>query len=321
LAYDEALRGIAPAPDAKVAKIVPHSSTVAAAIGAYLDSLEFRSVKPRTQERYRDACDIIRGELGAGRLRDITISGLNRHTENMAKERGTAVADLHRSVIKMIWEACRDHKEFNIGDLANPALNAKRRYEVKHAHRAWSDEVINKFLASAPEHMRLALLLCWVTGQRGSDVVKMRWSDFDGTVIKVRQQKTNGEADLEAHHCYLTNQLVEVLKTAPRRSEFILTMPNGRRFATANLLGKAFRRELVKIGHGEFSMHGLRYRAAKDAAEIGGVEAAMATTGHKSRRVATEYAKGASTKRIGMNVAAERSRNWSPSVVAGGKAA
>jgi integrase len=319
-AYDAAMRLVdtAPKPTAKVIAFQPAAS-IGAAIDVYLDGLEFRAVKPRTQARYRQACDVIRAELGTGRLRDLTISYLNRHSENMAKEHGTAAADLHVSLFKMIFEACRDRSEFNISDLPNPALNAKRRYEIKRAHRAWSDEAINKFLASAPEHMRLALMLCWVTGQRGSDVVKMRWSDFNGEMIQVRQQKTNGEADAEAHECYCTKQLITLLNTTPRRGEFILTKPDGSRFETANLLGKAFHRELKKAGITEsISMHGLRKRAAKDAAEIGGVEYAMAVTGHKNPRVCADYAKGASKRRIAKHLAAVLSE---PQVIVGGKAA
>jgi integrase len=216
LAYDEALRSVAPAP-AKAAKIIPHSSTIAAAIDVYLDSLEFRSVKPRTQARYRAACDAIRELLGTCRLRDLKISNLDVYSEVMTKDRGASIADLHISLLKMIFETCRKHSQFNIADLANPALHVKRRYEVKHAHRAWTDEALAKFAAAAPEHMRLALLLLWFSGQRGGDVVKMRWADFDGTGLSVRPEKTNGHAEAEANYHECPEPLLLALLAAPRR--------------------------------------------------------------------------------------------------------
>jgi integrase len=331
-AYDEALRAVAPAPDARTAKIIPHSATIAAAIDVYLDSLEFRSVKPRTQERYRDACDIMRDQLGSCRLRDLKISNIDVYSEVVTKERGSSIADLHVSLLKMIFEVCRKHAQFNIADLANPCQHAKRRYEVKHAHRAWSDEALEKFAASAPEHMRLALLLLWFSGQRGGDVVKMRWSDFDGAGLSVRPEKTNGEAEAEANYHVCPLPLLQALQMAPRHGEFILTKKDGQPFANSNLLGKAMRRELVKAGLAEigattFTMHGLRKRAAKDAAELGGVAGAQSVTGHKSERMAAYYAAGASTRRVNASTAqawgteAAKRHSWLPTIVNGGKAA
>jgi len=318
-AYDAALRTVetAPAPAPVVARVIPQSNaTFAVAVDAYLGSLDFQQVKPKTQKRYADACAILRDQLGSGPLADLKISHVEVYSERVAVERGTAVADLHTSLIKLIWESCRKHAQFGIADLANPAQHAKKHYKVQSEHMEWSDAEIEAFLKVAPAHMRLALMLCWQTGQRGGDIVKMRWSDFDGSIIKVRIEKTSTD-----HECFCTDQLIEALKVAPRRGEFILTMPNGRPFATANLLGKAFHRELVKAGVTGRSMHGLRKRAACDAAEIGGVEAAMAVGGWKNQRVAAYYAKRASKRRLGAEIAAKRSSNWQPAVIAGGKAA
>ena len=273
----------------------------------------------------------MRDTLGTCRLRDLKISNLDVYSEAITKDRGASIADLHTSLLKMIFETCRKHAQFNIADLANPALHAKRRYEVKHAHRAWSDEAMEKFIATAPEHMRLAMLLLWLSGQRGGDVVKMRWSDFDGTGLSVRPEKTNGDADAEPNYHVCPEPLREALLAAPRCGEFILTKSNGEPWASANLLGKAIRRELVKAGLAAtgattFTMHGLRKRAAKDAAELGGVAGAQSVTGHKSERMARYYAEGASTRRVNASTAqawgteAKRRHSWLPTIV-GGKAA
>src|SRR5260370_15815943 len=89
-AYDECLRTVAPAPEAAAVKVLPFASSISSAISIYLDSLEYRSVKPRTGERYRDACEIIRELLGSCRLRDLKISNIDVYSAVITKDRGAS---------------------------------------------------------------------------------------------------------------------------------------------------------------------------------------------------------------------------------------
>src|SRR4029077_4408357 len=45
------------------------------------------------------------------------------------------------------------------------------------------------FLKSAPAHFHLPLLLALWTGQRQGDLLRLPWSAYDGTHIRLRQSK------------------------------------------------------------------------------------------------------------------------------------
>ena len=47
-----------------------------------------------------------------------------------------------------------------------------------------------RFLRTAPPYLRLAMLLAINTGQRQGDLLRLPWSAYDGTNIKLRQGKT-----------------------------------------------------------------------------------------------------------------------------------
>ena len=90
----------------------------------------------------------------------------------------------------------------------------------------WPDKVLTAFYAAAPAHLRLAVLLLLYTGQRRSDVIKMKWSQFDGTTIEVAQQQKTG-----AYVCIPCHQrLRKILTELPRRSEFILIGERGHEY-------------------------------------------------------------------------------------------
>ena len=108
------------------------------------------------------------------------------------------------------------------------------------------------------------MLLLLYTGQRRSDVVQMKWSQFDGEIIEVAQQQKTGEyVAIPCHHW-----LRAALSTLPRHSEYILTGERGTPYHPESL-AHAVRRQLHAIGIHGYSVHGLRKNAAKALAEAG----------------------------------------------------
>jgi integrase len=132
-------------------------------------------------------------------------------------------------------------------------------------------------------HLCLAVLLLLSTGQRRSDAVRMKWSQFDGEIIEVpHQQKTNEYVAIPCHH-----RLRSVLSTLPRRSEYILTGERGTPYHHPQSLAAAVRRQLHALGIRGYSVHGLRKNAAKALAEVGcSVSEIMAVTGHRTPAMA-----------------------------------
>ena len=131
---------------------------------------------------------------------------------------------------------------------------------------------------------QLALALLLYSGQRASDVVRMRWDQYDGEWIQVRQLKTKTPLWIPCH-----SNLKAALQRTERRSEFILTTRYGKGYS-AHGLCQMIRMATAQIGAPECSAHGLRCNAATALAEAGcSVPEIMSITGHKTFKEAQRY--------------------------------
>jgi len=73
---------------------------------------------------------------------------------------------------------------------ANPCEKGGRLYRGSRVDKIWTADDETRFLELAPQHLRLALLLGLWTGQREGDLLRLPWSAYDGTHIRLRQSKT-----------------------------------------------------------------------------------------------------------------------------------
>jgi integrase len=105
---------------------------------------------------------------------------------------------------------------------ADPTHGIKRVHKVTKEHEPWPQELIERFMHEARPSLRWAVKLALYTGQRRSDLVKMKWSQFDGEFIEVRQQKTGELLWIPCHR-----ELRTELETMPRVADTILVGERG----------------------------------------------------------------------------------------------
>jgi integrase len=245
-----------------------------------------------TKRQDRHIYDELRASFGAGMLKDLR----DRHTkiirDHFRHKHSTAVADAAVGRISVLWQFADQHLDIDLA--SNPTIGVARIHKGKKEHEPWPDDVLAAFDAHAPGHLRLAVLLLLYTGQRRSDVVQMKWSQFDGEIIEVAQQQKTGEyVAIPCHH-----RLRAALSTLPRHSEYILTGERGTPYHPESL-AHAVRRQLHAIGIHGYSVHGLRKNAAQALAEAGcSVSEIMAITGHRSVAMAMHYTKRAEKRRL-----------------------
>ena len=304
-AYDncmeEAARREKPRRVARVS-LVPES--LGAAIDKYLESPAFAGHPKSTQKQYLRTLDQLRARLGNGRLTDLDTDAIDIHTEQVARKSGASVADRHLRLLSLIWKVCRKYPQFNVKGKSNPTVDAERRYTIKRKHRPWPRELQERFMASAPDHLKLAKLLLHFSAQRGGDCIKMKWTDFDGLGLLVRPEKTHGETAAEPNYHMCPKPLREALLTAPRTAETILVSAWGKPFGSQSTLSHAIRRELIKLGFAKpgertFVLHGLRKTAASDVGSLGvGAAGIKTVTGHRTDGEANEYAAWADKRRV-----------------------
>jgi integrase len=124
----------------------------------------------------------------------------------------------------------------------NPLLGFERMYASDRADIIWLELDIEKFMDGAPVEMQRALILAIHTGQRYGDLVRLRWADYDGEYIALRQNKTGAKVKVK-----VTAALKGMLEATPKRGPYILTRPDGRPWFTSKndkAMGKAWRERM-----------------------------------------------------------------------------
>jgi integrase len=105
---------------------------------------------------------------------------------------------------------------------ANPCERGGRLYHGDRAEKIWTATDEAAFLGRAPAHLHLPLLLALWTGQRQGDLLRLSWSAYDGTHIRLRQGKTGTRVVIR-----VGTPLKVALDAAPKRSPLILTNSDG----------------------------------------------------------------------------------------------
>jgi len=257
--------------------------SLAWAIERFMASPLYGERAESTRRNYRRILDHLRDKWGAGLLRDLQPRHI-RQIRNEIAEKSTATADIAVGLISILWDfAIEQLGQDKLG--ADPASTVKRQHEGKHEHEPWPAELIERFLMQARPTLRRAVKLALYTGQRRSDLVKMKWSDFDGELIQVRQQKTGALISIPCH-----KELRAELESIPRIADTILV---GERGGISSItLAAAVRAQLHKMGADGYSIHGLRKNAAVALADAGcSTMEIAAITGHTTLAMVEHYSK------------------------------
>lgn len=173
----------------------------------------------------------------------------------------------------------------------NPAKGVTLLKSGNGPREPWPYDKIAAFRATATGRTLLIFELCLGTGQRIADVLKMRWSDIDGDGITVVQNKTGARLWLP-----FTPHLRATLAQTQKVGVTICAWGRGKptSYRGAAQLIMAVR---VQIGAEKYDIHGLRYSAASELAELGcSDELIAAVTGHATSAMVRKYAGAARQK-------------------------
>lgn len=262
---------------------VAHGSTLGHVIDRYERSPQFVQLAQRTKADYEKRLAFLRKKFGHLEPRNVERHHVIRWRDAWAKK-SPHEANYRLRVFRILLERAIDYGLLPTG--GNPAKGVSEvKYEKIERH-PWPDTLVDDARSVADQRTRLLFELLLGTGQRIGDVLKMKWSDFDGEAISVRQGKTKTPLWIPA-----TQKLLEALGTAPRHSLFILTNQAGTgpwSYRGAHQCMMKLRRS---IGAEAYDIHSLRYTATAELASVGLEDAdIMAITGHKTIRMVELYA-------------------------------
>ena len=262
---------------------VAEGKTVTHVIERYERSDDFANLAARTKADYRQHLHFLQDKIGHLQPKAIERHHVIKWRDTWAKK-SPHNANYRLRILKIVMERAID-----FGLLPTGGNRAKGVSEVKYEKKKrmpWPTEMIDAARENAEPRTRLLFELLLGTGQRIGDVLKMKWSDFDGEAISVRQGKTKANLWIPAPH-----MLLQALGSAQRSSAFILTNqaqtgPWSYRGAADGMM--KLRRQ---IGAEAYDIHSLRYTATAELARVGlDDDLIMAITGHKTHRMVQLYA-------------------------------
>ena len=251
--------------------------SVAALVKLYEDSDRYRDLAPGTRKYYdRKLRDVLKvwADLPAG---EIDRRAALEFVESYA---GAGERRKARAVLLSLFDVAtyRGWKD------TNPAQGIRLKMPPKR-DQVWSEQDIKAFWQALdtmgwPDWRRQAvdlyMTLCRYTAQRPGDVAAMQWTQYQGDVIRLRQQKTKKLVDVPCHR-----DLKATLDAADRRSlHAMFAWPDGQQLAYHNL--RDWERQVREVAEiTEVQARDLRRTAMVRMAEAGAeIHQIAAVSGH-----------------------------------------
>jgi integrase len=261
-------------------KVVPPRGTLLSLMQSYQLSGDFLGLAEVTRKGYIGHIKRIEKEFG-----DFPLSALtDRRTrgiflawrDRVAASSGRRVADYCWAVLARVlsWGSDRGLA------LTNPCTRGGRLHRVTRRDRIWTADDEAAFLRHAAPHLHLPLLLALWTGQRQRDLLRLIWSAYDGTHIRLKQSKTRMPVTIP-----VGAPLKAMLDATPKRSTMILTNHVGQPWSS-EAFPSAWTRASKRAGIIGLTFNDLRGTAVTRLALAGCTEAEIAAiTGHSLRDV------------------------------------
>lgn len=250
------------------------------------ERMEFSKKGKATQRSYKPFMKAIEKKFGTMPLEAIEEHGSRalfmEWRETMADRPRTA--DLAWSVLQRIMAFGVDKERLK----RNPCEKAGRLAETgTRREKVWSPADIEGFKNVAPAQVLEAFMMALWTGQRQGDLLRLKWSAYDGAHIRLQQSKTKARVTVK-----VADELKEILdakRAALMGKEIaaltILTNAAGKPWTSDGFRtswGKALIKAAEKHGVKGLTFHDLRGTFITNARRAGSsIEDIAATSGHK----------------------------------------
>lgn len=260
--------------------------SLVAAVDAWQRSPEWQRLRPGTQRNYVLYLRPLHEEFKAVQMGAIERNHLLQIRNDIASERGHGAALTFCRAVGAFFTWARRNDLINI----SPAIDLAYALQ-RGSHPAWREDQAQQAMRELPEPYRRAVVLAYHTGQRRGDLCRLRWSDYDGRVIRLTQEKTLEPVELPVWRVPQFQAELETWKT-DRQTVTILEY-HGRPWVP-NYLSTWLPDRLERIGlPRELGLHGLRRLTAIRLAEHGcSIHEIAAITGHRSLQMVQEYTRG-----------------------------
>jgi integrase len=241
----------------------------------FTTSQEFEKLAATTQGDYRRLlkyAEVVFGHMPLAALEDRRVrKDFLEWRDKVAKASGPRAADYRLSAISamLTWATKRTILS------GNNLTGFERLYTADRSEKIWLPENIQSFMRAAPVELQRALIVALHTGQRQGDLLRLAWSNYDGSAISIRQSKTKRRVVIPC-----TAALRRLLDALPRPGLQVLSMSNGLPWK-AYSFRHAWKMAADVAGIEGLHFHDLRGTAVTMLAEAGCTIAEIASiTGH-----------------------------------------
>lgn len=260
-------------------KVQPPSGSLISILIAFQGSADWGDLAPRTQKDYVKLIKIIEKAFG-----DFPLSGLaDKRTRGIFMAWRDERAKASRRQADYGWQVLARILSWAHGRgliIANPCEKGGRLYRGTRADFIWTDDDEAAFLASAPSHLHLPLILALWTGQRQGDLLALTWPQFDGEKIRLKQGKTGARVVIP-----VGAPLKAALEPLRQKVGKVLLNSDGEEW-TQDGFRASWRKACARAGVVGVTFNDLRGTAVTRLALADCTEAEIATiTGHSLRDV------------------------------------
>jgi integrase len=267
--------------EAVARKVMPPTGVILSLLLGYQASEEFLGLSARSRADYARQIKIIEKEFA-----DFPLSALtDRRTRGIFMAWRDRLAMASRRQADYGWVVLARVLSWGLNRglvSANPCEKGGRLYRGSRVDKIWTADDEAAFLNKAPTHLHLPLLLALWTGQRQGDLLRLPWSAYDGSRIRLRQSKTGARVVIP-----VGAPLKAALDAMIKRSTIILVNSEGKPW-TPDGFRASWRKACAVAGVVGVTFHDLRGTAVTRLALAECTESEIATvTGHSLRDVRT----------------------------------
>jgi integrase len=182
--------------EAHASRSRPSSDRLKGLIIEFQASSEFRHLRPKTRKDYSRYLALIEGEFGdmpVEAISDRRVRGeFKSWRDRLAQTPRTA--DYAWTVLARLLSWSKDRGRIAV----NPCERGGRKYKADRSDNVWHEDDIARFIAVSSPPLQLALILALWTGQRQGDLLRLPWSAFDGSTVRLKQSKTGRRVAVKA---------------------------------------------------------------------------------------------------------------------------
>ena len=152
-------------------------------------------------------------------------------------------------------------------DRQNHLKGFRRLYHADRSEKIWLPEHI-AFMRVAPIEMQRALIIALHTGQRQGDILRLAWTAYDGSSLRLRQGKSARQGAQAPLITFNAKALRRVLDGMPRVSTVILTTKTGQPFKE-EIFRELWERSTMRPSLSDLHFHDFAGRRSRCLSEAG----------------------------------------------------